>query len=230
VTSRIPGGGVGRSPFGPVWVGGKAPAETVGGQVQDSLFGRPKPKLLDQDDADCAHLLARLHTYRKKLARLAGDAPEEYDLRLAAGTIACIDAEGLIYVGKDFLLEHSERLEVQVGVLAHEVGHRPRRWREYREARPLDRAELESLCRLEETRADYFAGWALAQLKLAPDGLVQFLARVQTQPHPEYFSAELRARTIREGHEAGVRRKQNLKKFFPELSRMTSADGDLGQG
>ena len=59
--------------------------------------------------------------------------------------------------------------------------------------------------------------------------LCGFLAAVQQHPHPEYFSAELRAKTILEGHQAGRRRAANVKKFFPELSRMTSAAGDLGE-
>ena len=235
MTTRVPGGGVARNPFGPTWVGGKAPADSadaagsVGEQVQDSLFGRRKPEILPED-VESARLLARLHTFRKKLARLAGDPPEDYDLCLAAGTIAAIDGEGLIYVGRELLFDHAGDLEVQVGVLAHEIGHRPKRWAAYRAERPLDRAALEDLCRLEETRADYFAGFALAQLKMSAEPLCAFLAALQQHPHPEYLSAELRVKTIREGAAAGTRRQRNLRKFFPELARMSSADGDLGSG
>jgi len=230
VSTRVPGGGVTRNPFGPSWVGGKEASGSVGEQVQDSLFGRPKPRLLDPDDVDCAHLMARLHPFRKRLARLAGDDPGDYDLRLAEGTIASIDKEGLIYVGKTFLLTWSEALDVQVGVLAHEIGHRPRRWAEYHALQPQSRDEVEDLCRLEETRADYFAGYALAQLGRPCQPLCDFLAHIQQHPHPEYFSAELRARTIQEAHDSGRRQKQNVRKFFPELARMTSALGDLGEG
>jgi hypothetical protein len=230
VTNRITGGGVGRNPFGVQWTGGKAEAGSVGEQVQDNLFGKPKPKVLDQDDADCAHLLARLHPYRKRLARLAGDSEADYRFLLSSGTIAAVDQEGTIYVGKAFLLELASSLPTQVGVIAHEIGHRPRRWREYKEGRVLGKVELEDLCRLEETRADYFSGWALAQLGLPCEPLCTFLEAIQIHPHPEYFSAELRTRTIREGADAGARRQANLQKFFPELARMTSARGDLGSG
>jgi hypothetical protein len=230
VSTRVPGGGVTRNPFGPSWVGGQEGAGSVGEQVQDSLFGRPKPRLLDPDDADCAHLLARLHPFRKRLARLAGDDPEDYALRLAEGTIASIDKDGQIYVGKTFLLSWSGALDVQVGVLAHEIGHRPRRWAEYHAQLPETRGEVEDLCRLEETRADYFAGYALAQLGRPCAPLCAFLAQIQIHPHPEYFSAELRAKTIHEAHASGLRKKRNVRKFFPELARMTSALGDLGEG
>lgn len=230
MSTRVPGGGVTRNPFGPTWVGAKEGAESVGQQVQDSLFGRPKPQILDQDDADCAALMARLQGYRKRLARMVGDDPGEYELLLAAGTIASIDKQGVIYIGREFLLGYAEALAVQVGVLAHEVGHRPKRWAEYHRDQPRTRDEVEDLCRLEETRADYFAGHALAQLRLDPEPLCAFLVRIQQHPHPEYFAPELRGQTIREGFEAGRRRSQNLSKFFPELQRMTSAAGDLGEG
>lgn len=230
MTTRVPGGGVARNPFGPSWVQGKETPDSVGEQVQDSLFGKKKPKVLDQDDADCATLMARLHVYRRKLAKLVGDPAEDYDLLLAEGTIASIDSQGVIYVGKRFLLGAAEDLDLQVGVLAHEIGHRPKRWEAYRAEAPTTQEELDDLCRLEETRADYFAGFALSQLQLRPESLCAFLAQVQQHPHPEYFSAELRAKTIREGFGAGSRRQRNVKKFFPELARMTSASMDLGDG
>lgn len=230
VTLRVPGGGIGRRPHGVDWVGRKSTAESLGGQVQDSLFGKPKPPILDQDDADAAHLMARLQSYRKKLARLVGDDEDDYRLLLAAGTIAMIDREGTIYVGKEFLLEYAEQLPVHVGVLAHEIGHRPQRWDAYRSEGPRTKDEMEDLCRLEETRADYFSGWALGQLGLAVDPVCAFLEAVQVHPHPEYFSAKLRGETIREGYGAGHRRSVNLKKFFPELARKLTAKDDLGSG
>ena len=233
--ARIPGGGIAaRNPFGPDW-GAKRGQETsgsqsVGQQVQGELFGKKKPPVLDEDDADISRLMGRLHTYRKKLARLAGDQESDYDLVLSAGTIASIDGEGLIYVGKNFLLNLADALEVQVGVLAHEIGHRPKRWSEYKQKVALTKSEKEELCRLEETRADYFAGKALAELDIDCEPLIQFLAAVQTMPHPEYFPPHVRADCIREGFRDGKRKAGNQKRFFPELARMTSAKGDLGIG
>jgi hypothetical protein len=226
VATRVPGGGVSRSPYGPTWIGGKEGSSSVGDHVQDSLFGRPKPKRLEADPESAA-LMARLHVYRKKLARLAGDPPEDYDLVLAAGTIASIDRTGLIYLGRDFLFGLAEDLEAQVGVIGHEIGHRPKRWAEYR-LEATSREQIEDLCRLEETRADYFAGWALAQLGMPCEPVCRFLLAAQTHPHPEYFSAELRTETIREAHGAGVRRIQNVKKFFPELQHLMTTKGDVG--
>ena len=230
MTNRISGPAVGKNPFGPQWPNASSSSsEFVGGQVEERLFGRGRPELAEPDETTAA-LLARLDGYRKKLARLAGDAETDYWLQLAAGLIAAIDIAGCIYVGRTFLLRTADRLALQVGVLAHEIGHRPRRWLEYRSAAPLSARELEDLCRLEETRADYFAGFALAQLEMPAEPLCDYLSEIQAHPHPEYFSAPLRAVTIREGHEAGRRRQSNLQKFFPELHRATSANGDLGHG
>jgi len=196
--------------------------------MQQSLFGKNKPQIIDSDDALTDRLMAELHAFRKKLARLAGDAPSDYDLTLAEGTIAMIDSQGLIYVGQKFLLSADK--DTRIGVLAHEIGHRPQRWNEYRQEMPRNREELEDLCRLEETRADYFAGFAMAQLGLQCEPLCEFLLDIEEGPHPEYFPAELRGKTIREGFEIGARKSANLKKFFPELARMTSPKGDLGVG
>ncbi len=233
--TRIQGGGVAnKNPFGPDWTkpGTKAAGEarTVGDQVQNDLFGKPKPKVVLDDSADVAAQMARLHAYRKKLARLAGDEEDTYDLVLAEGTIAMIDAFGRIYVGKRFLLDHAENVALQVGVLAHEIGHRPHRWAEYREERKLTNEDRLRLCRLEETRADYFAGRALAELALPCDPLCAFLLVVAQLPHPEYFSAKMRAEVVREGYGDGARRSKQLRAMFPELARATSAKGDLGNG
>jgi len=226
--TRVVGGGLGRSPFGPQWVGGKETPQSVAAQVEDALFGRKKPTVLDPDDAEAGPLLAKLQPYRKKLARLAGDQEDDYRLVLAAGTIASIDQGGTVYVGRSFLL--ATPFEIQVGALAHEIGHRPQLWAQYRQNQPMEPEALEELLRLEETRADYFAGWALGQLGFSVEPLAKFLEALEDGPHPEYLAATLRGKTLREGHQAGHLRKKNLKKFFPELARMRSVSGDLGEG
>ncbi len=235
MSNRITGGLAGRNPFGNVSArprpGTERTRETVGEQVQSSLFGKKKPPILEVDDAHLAAQMARLHGFRKRLARLCGDEEDDYDLTLAGGTIAMIDAQGLIYIGKAFLLAHADNLDVLVGVLAHEIGHRPKRWSEYKQHAQLSREDMEKLCRTEETRADYFAGRALAELGLSADPLCAFLLEVQDQPHPEYFAAPLRADVIREGFSDGHRQSRNRAKFFPEFARARGGGKfDLGSG
>ncbi len=229
--TRVVGGGVtSKNPFGPTWAKGTGEARSLGDQVKNELFGKKKPRELDPDDADLAAQMARLHAYKKKLAHLLGDAPEDYDLTLASGTIAMIDGDGKVYIGKRFLMQHADHIDVLVGVLAHEIGHRPKRWKQYQQQQPRTRAELSELCRLEETYADYFAGRALAEFGMAPQPLCDFLRAVQDQPHPEYFSADLRVEVILEGFSDQQRKSTNRKKLFPELAKRLSGKNDLGSG
>lgn len=218
----------GLNPFGPQWGTKKAESKTVGQQMQNELFGGKKPKEVEPDDAHLAAQLARLHAYRKKLVRMLGDDERDYDLTLAEGTIASIDASGKIYVGKRFLLENMDQLDLLVGVLAHEIGHRPKRWKQYKQTAKLSKDQMEALCRQEETYADYFAGKALAELGMSPEPMIAFLKRIEEVPHPEYFPAHMRADVIRDGYKDGKRKATNRKKFFPEFARMTAASGDLG--
>ena len=140
-----------------------------------------------------------------------------------------IDEDGLIYMGAGFLEACKDNPEVLIGVLAHEIGHRPKRWREYDTRRQLTREELEALCREEETRADIFAGKALAEMNLSCEPLAEFLAEVQQKPHPEYFDAKTRGEVIRDAHAGRAYRSDNRKKLFPEFDRMTSPKGHLGE-
>src|SRR5271157_4276270 len=135
------------SPFGPQWPVGRAgEAAPIGQQVQQALFGKPKPVVLDPAQfPELVSALRLLRKYRKKLAVMAGDAEDDYDLMLADGTIAQIDEQGTIYVGAKFLAACKGNPELLVGVLAHEIGHRPKRWDSYRKPRQLKREELETI-------------------------------------------------------------------------------------
>ena len=219
------------NPFGPQWPTNKGAEQiqTVGKQVQQTLFGRAKPPVLDPAlFPQLAEQLRLLNRYRKKLATMAGDEEDDYNLVLADGTIAMIDEEGTIFVGADFLQAFAENEAVLVGVLAHEIGHRPKRWDEYRTQRQLSREELEMLCRHEETRADIFAGKALAEMGLSSEPLEKFLIDIEDKPHREYFPARVRAEVIRDAHAGRVYQAKARKSTFPDYHRMTNAKGHLG--
>jgi hypothetical protein len=230
--TRIEGGlSTQLNPFGPDWSAGET-KETppVGQQVQQALFGRPKPTLLDPASRpELSALLAELHKYKRKLTTMAGDKDEDYLIALADGTIAMIDEYGVIYMGAGFLAAHLAKPEVVVGALAHEIGHQPKRWDEYRMKRQLTREELEELCRFEETRADIFAGKALAELGLDCEPLIAFLEAIEEKPHPEYFPAKVRGEVIRDAHAGRAYRADARRKLFPEFDRMTSPKGHVGE-
>ncbi len=209
--------------------GKSADVPQIGKQVQQTLFGKPKPTILDPAQfPQLAEQLKLLKKYRKKLAVMAGDEEDDYQLVLADGTIAQIDENGMIYIGAGFLEACKNHPEILVGVLAHEIGHRPKRWGEYRERKQLTKGQLEALCRYEETRADIFAGKALAEMEMSWEPLAAFLESMEDQPHPEYFPAKVRAQVLCDAHQGREYRSVNRKKMFPEFDRMTSPKGHLG--
>ncbi len=231
-TDRIGGGGLSNllNPFGPDWTS-RRPGEvaTIGRQVQQVLFGKVKPPILDPAHFPMlAAQIALLKKFRKKIVSMAGDSEEEYPMVLADGTIAMIDSEGRIYMGVEFLEAEGDSPATLVGVLAHEIGHRPKRWDAYRIARDLSPEEMHAVCREEEAKADTFAGMALAEMNLPPDPLIEFLHAIEDKPHPEYFPARVRGEIIREAHEARAFRSRFRKKMFPHLDRMTAPKNHLG--
>ena len=82
----------------------------VGAQIQEVLFGRAKPPVLDPAKFPAlAEQLRLLGRYKSKLAEMAGDRDDDYRLVLADGTIAMIDQEGTIFVGAGFLQACADR-------------------------------------------------------------------------------------------------------------------------
>jgi hypothetical protein len=126
------------------------------------------------------------------------------------------------------LEEEGDKPGVLVGALAHEIGHRPKRWGRYRIERELSKEEMQAICREEEAKADAFAGTALAEMHISPEPIVEFLQKIQEQPHPEYFPVDVRADIIKEAHKARAFRAEMRRKLFPHLERMTSPKNHLG--
>jgi hypothetical protein len=198
--------------------------------VQQTLFGAIKPPILDPAKfAFLAEQFRLLHKYRRKITSMIGDDEDEYPMVLADGTIAMIDGDGQIYMGAEFLQKEGGSPGTIVGALAHEIGHRPKRWGQYRVERELSREEMQMICREEEAKADAFAGTALAEMDLSPEPLIEFLERIQAKPHPEYFPADVRGEIIREAHKSRAFRADLRKKMFPQLDRATSPKNHLGE-
>jgi len=233
--TRVAGGGLTRNPFGTVEAAKQKEPTSAGEQLEQELFGKKRPPLREPSSGDEEARLALCVAWVKKLARFMGDDEGDYGVRLASKTIAMIDATGIIYVGHAFLAAHHDEMPLVVGVLAHEVGHRPKRWAALRAERPTSRDEVMRLSRLEETRADYAAGRALAAFGLDSEPLCAFLLRLDTDASPRppgqhaYFPAATRADVIREGF-VDERRQRDLKRsMFPELAKL-SGRHDLGMG
>jgi hypothetical protein len=200
-------------------------------QMVDALFRRTKPRSLDEEAfPELAEVLAMLRRFARKLAVMAGDDEGDYRVTLVESGIAMVDEHGEIGFGAGFLASQRDRRELLIGVLAHEIGHRPKRWAEYKVRRELDVEELQALCRHEETRADIFSGKGLAELSLSCDPLCNFLLATETAtPHPEYHPADVRAEVIRDAHAGRAYRVENRRKLFPEFDRARSVKNNLGE-
>jgi hypothetical protein len=204
-------------------------ATSVGDQVQDALFGKPKPKLANPDEyPEAVKLLEKLDKYRRKFAVFAGDDEGTYRLKLAQSALAMIDAHGTIYIGVSFLTENKDNFSVPIGALAHEIGHRPQRWHEYPEKANLSQEEIHKICRLEETRADYFAGRARAAVHQPVVPIIHYLASREEGPHPEYFPVKMRAEVIEQGFADYASYAKTRKKLWPELEQMMAAKLHIG--
>lgn len=190
--------------------------------IEQTLFGSVRPKPLDPAKfPQLAEQLRWLQRQKLKIASFVGDADSDYALLLAEGNNACIDPEGRIYIGATLLARAEDEPALVAGVLAHEIGHRPKTWRRYRQGHGLSRAQLLALARQEEAKADMVAGRALAALDLSPDPLCAFLeAHGHFEKQPEnYFPVPDRVRMIRDAHAAQAARKGAAKGMFPGFAR-----------
>lgn len=221
------------NPFGPSWPSSAEQvneARPVSDQVQDALFGKKKPNELDPEDfEDAAKTLKILDRFRRKFVLMLGDSEEDYRLQLAEGNLAMIDSYGTIYLGLAFLRQYRDQMPVLLGALAHEIGHRPQSWNEYKELSAFTKDDLDALCRYEETRADLFAGRALAEVSQSVEPMIAFLLSVEEGPHPEYYPAKMRAEVIREGFREQTSFAATRKRSWPELDRATSAKMHVGE-
>lgn len=223
------GGSLQRSDMGGQIRQGEAEAlPTVGKQLSDNLFTRAQPQTANaQDYPELQAVLVALEPYKRRLAALAGDRDSDYALVLSVDGSAAIDERGLIYLGAGFLRQHRMRMEVLVGAIAHEIGHRPKRMRTLGLKQALNQNELNSLLMHEEIRADIFAGKGMGELDLDVEPLIEYLLNAQSPPHPAYLPAEERARLLREHANLGKDRSSMRKKLFPDFDRATSMKNHL---
>lgn len=194
------------------------------GELQTVLFGSQLPKIVDAGSyPQLAEQLAWLRRHKTKLAAFVGDQDSDYDVALAEGLAACIDRNGTIYIGVALLALATP--ELMLGVLAHEVGHRPKTWQSYRRKEPFTRAELLQMARDEEAKADRVAGRAIAEFQITPDDLCEFL-RVHgnfEKPPENYYPVAVRIAMIRQAFASGQARGNAAKKLFPQFEKETSA-------
>lgn len=157
-----------------------------------------------------AGLIRRL---KRKLNRLSG---EDYDVVPAEGDNSCIDEEGHVYVGVGFLEQKMNDEAAIAGVLAHEWGHRPNRRPKNLNLDALTWDQVHKLRRMEENKADAFAGEALFMMGYSSDGLVNYLKETEKRDKiksQKYLEPEYRARIILETYNREKRKKDLMEKL-----------------
>jgi predicted Zn-dependent protease len=190
--------------------------------IETVLFGVHRPKILDAAQfPQLAERLRWLNRQKGRIAAFLGDAQEEYEILLAEGGAACIDPDGRIYFGEKLLAGGNEALIT--GVLAHEVGHRPKTWKRHRQGHGMKREQLLELARNEEAKADRVCGRSLAALDLDPKAVCDFLrmhGNFEKQPE-QYYPTDVRVAMIMEAYDAQRTRKDAAKSLFPGYQKAT---------
>ncbi|MBF0106901.1 MAG: hypothetical protein HQM16_16435 [Deltaproteobacteria bacterium] len=134
----------------------------------------------------------------------------------AKGTIACVDADDLVYLGVEFLEEFQNQEDVLAGVMAHEWGHACALKPPTGEMNKLNWNQIFELRRAHEVLADEVSGRMLALMDLKPDGLVNFLLQKTKGTHNlKYHDPETRAEIIKKGFEEEKRKINLAKDLFP---------------
>jgi hypothetical protein len=186
--------------------------------IQTTLFGSVTPKPIDISRfPQLMEALRWLNRQKTKIASVFSDAEKDYEIGACEGELACVDAEGRVFIGEKLLARVASDPELVAGVLAHEIGHRPKTWKRHNKAaRDMNRAQLAALARDEEGKADYNAGRALAALQMSADPLCAYLqAHGHFEKQPEnYHSVDVRIATIRAGYASQAARRATSKKLF----------------
>ena len=149
-----------------------------------------------------------LQVLKRKLNAISG---EKYELAPAQGEVVCIDENGVVFVGCDFVEKFLPYPAVLGGVLAHEWGHFPTR----RKNINLDLFSWDEVYRLrrrEETQADVFCGRALFVLQYSPQPVIEYLKSCESkdpqEKSPKYHSVASRAKVILQSYHSQKSRDQ----------------------
>jgi hypothetical protein len=163
------------------------------------LFGKRPPRRLDaRRYPSLKRALRKLRFICGEVAELLGMDEDDFPLSLCEGENAAISREGELFVGVDLLQEHERDSDLLLGVVGHEIGHRPWTWPNGSLAR-LSRKQRDALYREEEAKADRFSGRVLADLGGNPEAICEFLlehASFEAKQPSDYYPAETRVKMI----------------------------------
>lgn len=135
----------------------------------------------------------------------------------ALGTIACVDANDLVYLGVEFLREYHDQEDVLAGVMAHEWGHTCAEKPTQKEMNILNWDQIFELRKSHEVLADEISGRMLALMGYKPDGLIKFLTEKLKDTHNlKYHDKKTRAQIILGGYKDEQRKIKLAGELFPQ--------------
>jgi hypothetical protein len=190
---------------------GTPPKLATGHPMTILLFGKRPPRLVDRrKHPKLKKALKKLEATVDQIAEIVGRASNAFSVELCEGENASINRDGQIAVGVGLLEEYQGNDAFLVGLLGHEVGHKPWTWPKG-DLSKLTKKQLDALYREEEAKADRFAGKVLAELGVSPDEICAFLLKHETfegRKPSDYYPADVRAAMIKEA----FRRRTNMLK------------------
>lgn len=196
--------------------GGRA---TPAGEVPKGI-GETPPRIVPLSQiGELAALFARGGTVSKLKRRLNKLKGKNCRVTPAKGTIACVDANDLVYLGVDFLKEYQDNEDVIAGVMAHEWGHTCASKPTEEELKNLNWNQIFELRRAHEVLADEICGRLLAMMDYDIDRFIAFLTRKTGGTHTlKYHDSNVRANIVRYGFEDEKKKINLAREIFPTTS------------
>lgn len=203
-----------------------APKVNSGGPTQEGSpnksIGETPPTILPLDKAGpiiqglfsqggpISKLLRKLnHLKKDKLKKKLRATP-------ALGTIACVDDDGLIYLGKEFLEKYHDQEDVLAGVMGHETGHACAVKPKQEDLNEMNWNELFAERKSHEVLADEISGRLLAMMDYPLENFLHFLTETTKGTHNlKYHDSQVRAQIVKNGYQAEKRKKDFAKDLFP---------------
>ncbi len=206
------------------WGGGGSTAP-----VSSKHFGEAIPDIADiRNNPVLMNLFSRLGMLYRLQKKLNVLSRKNARIVPAKKTIACAlrgceetDGQDVVFAGVEFLEDHQHEEATVAGVVAHEYGHLLSDWNKGLNPDDFSWEEIFEMRKEEEAAADGYAGKMLYQMGYKPEGMIQFLNKIQKKECHKYHSPATREAIIRRAFE-DTRRKQNqmvnLKSMFREIS------------
>lgn len=186
------------------------------GQANKSLGEKPPQPVPIPEHGTLAALFAKGGSVSKLKRKLNRLKKKKNQVTPAKGTIACVDGDGLVYLGVEFLEECWDREDVIAGVMAHEWGHTCAVKPDQDELNQMNWNEIFAERRSHEVLADELSGRLMALMGYHPENFLKFLKEKASKTHNlKYHDNNTRAQIVMNGYQDELRKMQLARDLFP---------------